>query len=452
MADDMGYGDPGCYNPASQIPTPNIDRLAAEGVRFSDAHAPCALCTPSRYGLLTGRYQWRSAKGHALAMPYEPPVIEPERTTLASLLAGQGYHSGCIGKWHLGLRYPARGGGFTQEEAEIDFGLPLRGGPIELGFDTFFGSAGCSTSDAPYCFIEQDRSVGIPTVPSGADLNALAGFYPGLMAPDWRIDDVDLAFVRRAVAFIEERSRQPDSPFFLYLPLSAPHNPWVVPSFLERVSGDGPRGDMNVLVDWCVGQVTRALEASGGLDDTLVMFTSDHGPQYRTGPNGHRATGPFRGHKNTAFEGGHRVPFVARWPDHIEAEGVCRQAICHTDLLATLAELTGAPLPEGAGEDSFSVLPALLGRDGPAPPRPALISDTGHHGLGAGDFAIRRGRWKLIVAAPRPGQGAPQRLLFDLESDPGEERDLLTDQPEVAAELEHLLGRLRRVGARQLQA
>ncbi len=450
MADDTGYGDVSCYNADSKILTPHIDRLAAEGTMFTDAHSPCALCTPTRYGVVTGRYYWRTPKKHSLVMPYEPPVIEPDRPTVASMLRQRGYATACIGKWHLGLRYPAKGGGYTQEEADIDFSRPLEGGPIELGFDYFFGTAGCSTSDAPYCFIEQDRTVGIPSVPSTEELHELPGFYPGLMAPDWDETTVDMTFVDKAVAFIDRHvEARPDDPFFLYFPLSAPHIPWLAPGFLHGASEEGPRGDMNVLVDWCVGQVRDALEQRGILDDTLLIFTSDNGPH--RGENGHASTGPYRGLKNSAFEGGHREPFVARWPGHVEAGAVSDELICLTDLMATLADLTGEPMPDGAGEDSFSVLPALLGRGGCIPSRPAMISDTGGHRCELGDFAIRRHNWKLIVIPARKEGEAERRHLFDLDGDPGEQNDLIEEHPSLAAELADLLEEIKQHGSRTVE-
>jgi arylsulfatase A-like enzyme len=463
LADDTGYGDVGCYNPDSMIPTPNIDRLAAEGTRFTDAHSPAALCTPTRYGLLTGRYYWRTPKKHSLVMPYEPPVIEPHRPTLASMLRSRGYATACVGKWHLGLLYPARPGAAercTQREADIDFTMPLDGGPIELGFDYFFGTAGCSTSDSPYCFIENDRTVGIPSVPSTEDLHKLPGFYPGLMVPGWSETEVDATFVDKSVAFIDDHLlHRPGRPFFLYHALSAPHIPWLAPDFLKGASAEGPRGDMNVLVDWCVGRIRDTLAERGILDDTLLIFTSDNGPQ--RGENGHNSAGPYRGFKNSAFEGGHREPFVARWPGKIAAGSVCDEPLCLTDMMATLADLTGAPMPEGAGEDSFSVAPALLGR-GRCEARPAMIADTGGYSAKVADFAIRRGKWKLIVPAPANEGQRPERLrseiepgspplLFDLESDPGERNDLSARFPSVVADLHGLLEEVKKCGLRNIK-
>lgn len=455
LADDMGYGDPRCYNPASLIPTPNIDRLAAEGTRFTDAHSACAICTPTRYGLLTGRYYWRTTRRHPLVMPYDPPVIEPNRFTLPGLLRGAGYRTGCFGKWHLGLAYPSKEGGFTEEEAAVDFSRPLVGGPCDCGFDTFYGTAGCSTSDPPYAFIEDRNTDGIPSIPTSDALNALPGFYPGLMVPDWIEEDVDDRLVDRAVDFIRSASQ----PFFLYVPISAPHNPWLPPRHAKGVSGEGPRGDMNVLVDRCVGRVYDALVDAGVLDETLLIFTSDNGPM--RGENGQLSAGALRGYKNTAFEGGHRVPFVVRRRGWVAQGAQSDALVCLTDLPATLASLVGVDLPREV-EDSHDVLDALLTEGGCVPSgRPTLVSDTGGLNSPDGDMAIRCGRWKLILLArdddgelaerrlPVP-DAVDGRLLFDLRDDPGECNNLVTDRPATAAWLERVLADVRRDGSRSV--
>jgi len=469
LTDDTGYGDPPSYNAESLIPMPHVDRLAREGVRFTDAHGTSALCTPSRYGILTGRYPWRKSRSHYLVNPYEPPLVEPSRPTLPRLLSGAGYGTAYVGKWHLGLRYPAFGseGGFTSEESSIDFTRALDNGPLDVGFEAFFGTAGCSTSDPPYCFIEGRHTVGVPSIPSPDDLNQTPGFHPGLMVEDWDEERVDVRHVERAIEFIDRhRSERPDDPFFLYLAISAPHDPWLPPDFVRGVSAEGPRGDMNVLVDWCVGQISNALDERGMREQTLLIFTSDHGAM--PGQNGQRSAGSLRGRKNTVFEGGHRVPFIARWPGSIPAGSVSDELICTADLFATFADLADVDLDDASAEDSFSVLPALVpggpGRAGAkAPLRPVLVSDSG--GLDnspVGDFAIREGRWKLIVLA-RDGDGelAKRRfpvpdaldgiLLFDLASDPEEQANVATGNSEIVTHLSSLLERTRARGARFLE-
>jgi arylsulfatase A len=274
------------------------------------------------------------------------------------------------------------------------------------------------------------------------------------MSAGWKAEDVDLTFVRQVARFLDATpgAGRPE-PFFLYLALSAPHNPWLPPDFVKGKSAEGPRGDMNVLVDWCVGQVRAALEERGLLDRTLLIFASDHGPM--PGQNGQRSAGMLRGFKNTAFEGGHRIPFVARWPSGIPAGTVSSQLLCHTDLVATFAALTGCSLPADAAEDSHNMLPAFLGRGIGDPGRAALVTDTGRQGPAGGDVAVRAGKWKLIIMAPRdddPPGWVPMRYLFDLQSDPGEQDNLIDQRPSVAREIEHLLGKLRARGSRWVRA
>lgn len=454
MADDMGWGDVEAYNPESLIPTPNINRLAKEGICFADAHSCCALCTPTRYGIMTGRFYWRTHKKHSLVMPYDPPVIPQERLTWAELMHRCGYRTGFVGKWHLGLWYrskklPGFQRQFTMNEDEIDFGKPVAGGPRDLGFDYFFGTAGCSTSDAPYCFIENDSWVGIPSVKSSEELHKLPGFYPGLMAPDWDLEKVDVQLAEKAVRFIDEHQREyPNKPFFLYFALSAPHIPWVVPEFLRGASKEGPRGDMNALVDWCVGEVRRALEAQDVLDNTVLIFTSDNGPQ--RGKNGQKSAGPYRGYKNTAYEGGHRVPFIVRWPGKIKAGSRSDVPISLTDMMSTFAEFLGYPLPDSAAEDSISILPAILGEDSRKIRRPALITDTGGHASEVGNFSIRRGKWKLIETNSQPdsSQETPAFELYDMKKDPLETTDLAVENPEIVKKMEQLLRACRQTGLR----
>ena len=448
IADDMGYGDPGCNNPDSLIPTPNIDRIAEEGARFTHAHAPCAVCTPSRYGLLTGRYQWRTSKPHALVMPYDPPLIPEERPTMASMFKSKGYATACVGKWHLGLQYrEKRKEGyrrhFTIIEEDIDFSEPVEGGPNDLGFDYFFGTAGCSSSDAPYCFFRDKQSVGIPSIPTPAEMNKEPGVYPGLMVEDWDQLDIDTRFAAEACDFIERQvDGAPDQPFFLYLPLSTPHIPWLAPEFIQGASGEGPRGDMNALVDWCVGQVLDKLDDRGVLDDTIVIYTSDHGPQ--KGENGQDATAGLRGFKATAYEGGHRVPFVARWPERIAAGRVQDDVISLTDMMATFAELIDYPLGDNEAEDSISVLASLMGC-GDDVPRPGLIAHTGWHVCDQADFSIQKGDLKLIEINPNPDKGIAEQSyeLYDLSKDPTESTDLAGEMPEVLLEMKALLDRCR---------
>jgi arylsulfatase A-like enzyme len=456
MADDMGWGDVEAYNPESLTPTPNINRLAKEGVRFTDAHSCSALCSPTRYGILAGRYYWRTHKKHSLVMPYDPPVIPEERFTWAKLMRRGGYRTGFVGKWHLGLWYRSRKlKGFqrqyTMNEDEIDFSKPVVGGPCNLGFDYFFGTAGCSTSDAPYCFIENDSWVGIPFVKSSEELHKLPGFYPGLMTPDWDLEQVDVQLAKKAVRFINEHKKEnPNKPFFLYYALSAPHIPWINPEFIRGASKEGPRGDMNALVDWCVGEVRRALETRGVLENTILIFTSDNGP--RRGANSQKSAGPFRGYKNTAYEGGHRVPFIVRWPGKIKPCTHSDEPISLTDMMATFAEFLEYSLPDNAAEDSISILPAILGKRAPKIRRPALIADTGGHASELGDYSIRRGKWKLIEINKHSSgeQKTPIYELYDMEKDPYETTNLCVDHREVVKKMTNLLYTCKQKGLRSM--
>ena len=465
LADDMGYGDVGCYNPQSKIPTPYMDRLAREGMRFTDAHSPSAVCTPTRYGVLTGRYCWRTElKSHVL-FNYELPLIEPERMTVASLLKRCGYHTGCFGKWHLGLGWGVKDGEVFDfdlplpwpggspdpvEEDKIDFSKPIAGGPVELGFDRFYGTSGCSTAQPPYCFIDQDQTVGIPSVQKPVEM---AGGRRGLMVPDWDHKEADPIFTEKAVAYIEERAKDEDTPFFLYLAASAPHEPCTVacvPEFLRGASEAGPRGDMVALFDWMVGQVMDALDRCGLADDTLVLVTSDNGalPGCNGRTYGHKSCGDWRGFKGFIWEGGHREPFIARWPGVVAPNSVCDALVGLQDFMATVADIVGESLPEDAGEDSASFLPALMGEN------ELVRNDLIHHSC-MGVFSIRRGDWKLIVdcdnsgdmgrgvdgcAGTGPVPGA-RGQLYHMGDDPFESYNQFGREPGIVREFREMVER-----------
>jgi len=470
MADDMGYGDVGCYNPDSKIPTPHIDRLAKQAMRFTDAHSPSAVCTPTRYGILTGRYCWRTWLKNGVVGGYTPPLIEPERLTVGSFLQKHGYTTACIGKWHLGLGWTRQNGfvatwkdakahfkgswqdGDAKEGMNVDFTKPIHGGPTDLGFDYAYFTAACSTIDGPFCYIENNRTVGIPDKPIHVDKKKGSGYRPrpGWVAPGFDIENVDPTFTRKAIEFIERsRNESPERPFFVYLPLSAPHAPWLPPKFVQGKSQAGPRGDQVVLVDWCVGQVVQALDRLNLADDTLLVVTSDNGPRWGVG--GHKSAGDLRGHKSHTWEGGHRIAFIARWPGRIAPGAVCDEPICLTDLMATCAAVLGVRLPEDAGQDSFNILPALLGEKRDEPIREALVS---HSVFGV--FAIRRGPWKLILECrdsggwvkPRghgPKPGSPGQL-YDLRKDPAEQNNLFDEKPEIVQRLTALLEQYKKEG------
>ena len=431
MADDWGFGDLSCYNPESKIPTPNIDRLAAEGMRFTDAHSPASICTPTRYAVLTGRYTWRSRLKRGVFGGYNYPLIEEGRMTLASLLKAQGYGTACMGKWHIGMHWGLKEGATRTEDgnyrqSDIDFSKPITSGPNDVGFDYFLGTAGCTTDDPPVCFIENRHTVGIPV--TMAALDTAFEDRDMLMVPGYKHEEADVEFTNRAIWFMEDHlEKRPNDPFFIYLPLSIPHVPWLPPDFVQEKSQAGPRGDQCVLIDWCVGQLTEALDRLNVSENTLFIVTSDNGP--RPGFNGHKSAGNLRGLKGSIYEGGHRVPFIARWPAKIKPGSTTGALTTFTDMMATFAAITGAELPDDAGEDSFNILPVLLGEDETG--REMVINHTGNNG-----FALRNGNWKLVqIMRGRRGNSEARTELYDLATDPYEKNDVREEHLAMAGEM-----------------
>jgi arylsulfatase A-like enzyme len=445
MADDLGYGDLGCYD-ATKIPTPNIDRIAREGLRFTDAHASSALCTPSRYSILTGRYSWRSRLKRGVLWGFSPPLIEPDRPTVARLLQQHGYATASIGKWHLGLNWTTIDGSEPDPKGNgriINYTAPLTGGAQSLGFDYSFNISG-SLDMAPYCFIENGRVVDLPTVEK-EPYNPQQ--RPGLMPPTWRDEEVDITFAQKAVAWIEKRTEE-DRPFFLYLTPSAPHRPCMPPDFIMGRSSAGQRGDMITLFDWIVGQIDEVLRRHNLTDNTLLIITSDNGAQttdYYGNSWGHKANGDLRGQKADIWDGGHREPFIIRWPGEVAAGHISNQLICLGDLMATCSAVIGAELPDGAGPDSSNILPIMKGWDEP-------VRDTLVHHSGDGMFSIRRGPWKLIEGLGSGGFTKPARVesqpdgpagqLYNIAEDLGEQNNLWQEQPKVVAQLSKLLAEI----------
>ena len=468
LADDMGYGDVGVYNAESRIPTPHMDRLAAQGVRFTDMHSADSVCTPSRYGLLTGRYCWRTQLQRTVLFNYEPPLIEPGRLTLASLLKRKGYSTGMFGKWHLGLGFAVKQGQSVDFErplpwyagpdpdpevgASIDFSRPATGGPTALGFDEAFYTAGCSTDQEPFCFIRNGEFLGMR---NASYRHPVGSWRSGMAAEAWVNETVDVRFTEEATAFIERVQRaSPDRPFFAYLALSAPHSPHLVPDFAAGRSEAGVRGDMVWLVDWAVGRLVAALDRHGLAQNTLLIVTSDNGPlrgslapgareSTATVSNGHRSAGDLRGFKASIYEGGHRVPFIARWPEKIPAGSVSAQPASLVDLLATVTAIVGEELSGGDAVDSFNMLAALEGTAGTDVMRTAIV----HHS-GNGALALRDGRWKIVFGQgedrvqPTKGSG----YLFDMHADPRETKSVWGEHPEVVARLTALMEGYRATG------
>jgi len=451
LADDLGYGDLRCLNPEGKILTPHLDRLASRGMRFTDAHSGSAVCTPTRYGILTGRYAWRSRLKKGVLGGISPALIESERLTVASLLKKQGYRTACVGKWHLGLDWAKNKeieiGDVVEPKNKmdaIDYARPITQGPLNLGFDSFFGIT-ASLDMWPYAYIRDDRTVGLPTVTKTI-------VRTGPATPDFEAVEVLPRLTDEAVNVVEGYGKEPDKgPFFLYFPLPAPHAPVVPDKTFQGKSGIAPYADFVMQVDATVGRIVEALERSGQADTTLLIFTSDNGcsptADFPTlARHGHNPNGRFRGHKADIFEGGHRVPFLAVWPGKIQPGSTCDDTICLTDLMATCAEIVGQPLPPNAGEDSVSLLPDFLGT-AKGPIREATV----HHSIN-GSFGIRQGPWKLALcpdsggwSSPRPGRneakGLPSTQLFNLDDDLGEQRNVQAEHPEVVARLTALLER-----------
>ncbi len=457
MADDMGYGDAGCYG-ATKIPTPNIDRLASEGMRFTDAHSCSAVCTPSRYGVMTGRYCWRSRMTRGVLGGFGAPMIEPDRTTVASMLKSRGYATAAVGKWHLGLGWATKDGhpldegrfGWDLDGFDVDYSRPITGGPTTLGFDYFFGISG-SLDMPPYCFIENDHTVGIPDLEK-EPYHTQQG--KGLMTPGWRDDQVDVTFAKKAVRFVENHvADSPSQPFLLYLTTSAPHRPCMAPDFMKGRSQAGNRGDMVALYDWVVGELLAALKRLNIADNTLVIVTSDNGARLACADGndyGHKSCGDLRGQKADIWDGGHREPLIVRWPGRVKPGSTCDQTVCLLDFMATFAAIVGAQLDDDDAPDSYNILPAILGQ-AREPIRETLV----HHSLN-GMFSIRQGPWKLILglgsggfSKPREVKRAPGRpdgQLYNMAEDPAETQNLWRTRPEIVERLTALLETCRTAG------
>ena len=456
MADDMGYGDVRALNPRSKIPTPHLDRLAGQGMTFLDAHTPSAVCTPTRYGLLTGRYSWRTRLKKGVLNGYGEPLLAKDRETIGTFLGAQGYATGVVGKWHLGL-------GFAKTSADaFDFSKPVSDGPHTHGFDYSY-IIPASLDFPPYVYIRNGKITAFPLVEQEAIK------FPRFMRRGERAPDLDPVkvlddLVREASSFIA-RQAQETKPFLLYMPLTAPHKPtWPHKRFRGKTKL-GPYGDFIVQVDAAVGGVLQAIDKAGVADRTLVIYTSDNGSYMyrRDGVDekdhvddetiqayrslNHTANYVFRGTKADIWEAGHRVPFFARLPGEIEPGSKQSEPVCLTDIFATLAAIAGAELPADAAEDSFDLLPLMRGGTW-AKRRAPLI----HHS-GSGMFAIRDGKWKLVAGNGSGGREAPKGepferpyQLFDLEADGSERRNVIERYPVVASRLEQELERIRARG------
>jgi arylsulfatase A-like enzyme len=422
---------------------------------FTDAHTPSSVCTPTRYGLLTGRYAWRGRLERGVLDGWDPPLIESGRPTLASFLQDRGYHTAIVGKWHLGLGF-ARGAA----REDVDFSRGVSDGPHTRGFDFSFVIP-ASLDFPPYVFVRNGQITRFTVVQSAQDFPAFLRHGP--VGADLRFEEALDDLLGEAVGFLHSRAGR-DEPFLLYFPLTAPHKPVLPARRFVGATALGPYGDFIVQVDWTVGQVLKTLEALDLAESTLVLYTSDNGSfMYRHEDSGtddhvsdprvqayrpehHRANAWWRGTKADIWEGGHRVPFFVRWPRIVPPGSRSDATVCLTDVFATLAEIVDAPLPDDAAEDSVSLLPLLRGGEGFD--RPPVV----HHSV-SGMFAVREGKWKLVAGNGSGGREEPRGepfgrpyQLFDLEADPSETRDLLDAQPDVARRLEEALETIRASG------
>ncbi|TWT74032.1 sulfatase family protein [Allorhodopirellula solitaria] len=447
MADDMGLGDISPTNPDCQIKTPNLQRLADQGLTFLDAHTPSSVCTPTRYGLLTGRYNWRSRLAKGVLSGRSEQLIPADRPTLGHLLQSAGYHTGMIGKWHLGWDWHKDGN-------EIDFSKPVENGPDINGFNQYYGHCG-SLDMPPYVWVDTGKPTSIPTREEGVTKKESPyGWYrKGPIGDDFEIEQVLPHLFDKSITYIDERvssasAEDERKPFFLYLPLPAPHTPIVpVPPFRDA-SGINPYADFVMQVDHHMGELMKKLDELGVADETLVIFTSDNGcsPEANfsvLAEHDHDPSAGFRGHKADIYEGGHRVPLIVRWPGHVRAGEQTDATVCLTDVYTTLQSITGQPREPAGGEDGFDL--SVLFQDPSANPRDSLVS----HSIG-GFFAIRRGPWKLCLSHGSGGwskprepdakkRGLPPMQLFHLGNDPGETTNVADQHPEKVAELKALL-------------
>jgi arylsulfatase A-like enzyme len=452
LADDLGYGDIGAFNPEGKIQTPNIDKLASDGMIFTDAHTPSAVCTPTRYGILTGRYNWRSPIKSGVLTGKSKALIPNNRTTVASLLKNKGYATAFIGKWHLGWDWAQKdssnfgGEGWNALDFDnLDFTKPVKNSPNDLGFDYAYGHSG-SLDMAPYVYVENGKATAkVDTVT--VDTGKYTWWREGPTASDFQHDDVTPNFFRKSMEFIEQKSKE-DDPFFLYLALPSPHTPILPTNKWKGKSGLNPYADFVVMIDDYIGQLISTLEQQGVAENTIVIFTSDNGcsPQADfkiLGDLGHDPSAIYRGHKADIYEGGHRVPFVMKWPTRIKPGTISKKTICSTDLMATAADILNIDLKGNEGEDSYSLVPLLEDPNSDKYKRDVTV----HHSIN-GSFAIRKDKWKMIFC---PGSGGwsdpkpnakeinqlPKFQLYNLDKDPGEKDNQYGKQSEVESVLKN---------------
>jgi arylsulfatase A len=448
LADDLGYGDVRCLNPKGKIATPHLDRVAREGMTFTDGHSSSSVCTPTRYALMTGRYNWRSRLKSGVLGGFSPRLIEEGRITVARMLKTCGYQTACIGKWHLGMDFPLLHGGFANgypDSKHVDWTKPIENGPLAVGFDEYFGIS-ASLDMPPWVYLENQKATVAPDVEA-----QLWKGRPGPALTGWAMEEVLPEFTKRAVAYIT-RAAEAGKPFFLYLPLNAPHTPIAPSKEWKGKSGISEYADFVMETDWAVGQILDALERTGASRNTAVFVSSDNGCSpaanfEQLAQHGHNPSAQFRGHKADIFDGGHRVPFLVRWPDQVPAGSKYEHPVCLVDFMATAAHISGASLPENAAEDSVSLLPVLTAKT-----REPIHEAVIHHSAN-GSFALRQGRWKLEFCAssggwsqPKPGSkeaaALPDLQLYDMTADQGETHNVAEEHPAVVEQLTGLLKKI----------
>lgn len=473
LADDLGYGDVRCYNDQCKVATPNIDKLATQGMRFTDAHSPSTVCTPTRYSLMTGRMAFRTGYRGVFTGAGGPCLIEKERLTLPGMLQKQGYVTACVGKWHVGLTFLDKEGkpiikNGLEPVQRIDYTRRIPDAPIHRGFDYFFGTACCPTTDWLYAWIEGDK---VPVPPTTIlDRKPLPKHpysrdnRPGMIAPDFNLEEVDLVFLEKSKKFLEAHVKKtPDKPFFLFHSAQAVHLPSFPADKFKKKSKAGPHGDFILELDYVVGELMKTLEKLKLADNTIVVFSSDNGPEVTSVINmrkdhKHDGARPWRGMKRDNWEGGHRVPMIVRWPGTVKAGSVTDQTFCLTDVMATCAGIVKAKLPNNAAEDSYNFLPVLNGSQ----PKDKPIRDYTLHQTISLALAIRRGQWKYLDHKGSGGNNynrpnlrpfqlkdnAPKApgQLYNLKMDPGEKDNLYLRHPDIVADLKKKLDTVRKSG------
>ena len=475
LADDLGYGDISCYNPEAKVKTVHMDQLASQGLRFTDGHSPATVCTPSRYSLLTGRMAFRTGNRGVFTGVGGPCLIEKERLTVAGMLRKAGYTTALFGKWHVGMTFFDKDGEPINQNGlagvkRIDYTRPIEGSPVQRGFDHFFGTVSCPTTDFLYAFVDGDR---VPVPPTGLlDKSTVPDHYyardnrQGMIAPDFDLEEVDITFVEKSEAFLENHVKKtPGKPFFLVHSTQAVHLPSFPAEQFKGKTEAGPHGDFIFQFDAIVGRLLAKLDELGVAENTLVMVSSDNGPELPTvldmrASYGHDGARPWRGMKRDNWEGGHRVPFVVRWPGNVKPGTESGQVVSLTDVMATCADIVGYALPREAAEDSVSFLGVLDGSRPEAKPLRDYALQEARRG-----FSIRHGKWKYLdhqgsggnnygkdgywgaqrFTLPEAEPDAPGQL-YDLVADPGETTNRYSKHPEVVRRLKAQLDEIMAAG------